>query len=180
MVNLTSIANVMTSWFSEFGSLPFHRTVDNSDDDVYDGYNDDGNQEDDCDFQNLALFLFTDLLVVAKRKSEERFVVLDYSPRNMIQVMLLRFSSRRRWCVVTSTLYHDHLQGVWARKQRRGSRLRWRGPGRVCSLAHIASGNFLSLFHYPCSLALHCCRPFSHCLISCVWWLCYVDGLSER
>ena len=36
--------------------------------------------------QNLALFLFTDLLVVAKRKSEERFVVLDYSPRNMIQV----------------------------------------------------------------------------------------------
>ena len=40
-------------------------------------------------FQNLALFLFTDLLVVAKRKSEERFVVLDYSPRNMIQVMLM-------------------------------------------------------------------------------------------
>ena len=90
MVNLTSIANVMTSWFSEFGSHPLHRTDDNSDDDVYDGYNDDGNQEDDCDFQNLALFLFTDLLVVAKRKSEERFVVLDYSPRNMIQVLMRR------------------------------------------------------------------------------------------
>ena len=37
----------------------------------------------------MALFLFTDLLVVAKRKSEERFVVLDYSPRNMIQVTLV-------------------------------------------------------------------------------------------
>ena len=73
--------------FSEPGSLPLHRTDDDSNNDVYDGYNDDGNQEDDCDFQNLALFLFTDLLVVAKRKSEERFVVLDYSPRNMIQVM---------------------------------------------------------------------------------------------
>ena len=64
--------------------------MDDGDDDVYDGYNDDGNQEDDCDFQNLALFLFTDLLVVAKRKSEERFVVLDYSPRNMIQVLMRR------------------------------------------------------------------------------------------
>jgi len=42
--------------------------------------------------QNLALFLFTDLLVVAKRKSEERFVVLDYSPRNMIQVSELESS----------------------------------------------------------------------------------------
>ena len=104
VVNLTSIATMMTSWFSEFGSLPLHRTDDNSDDDVYDGYNDDGNQEDDCDFQNLALFLFTDLLVVAKRKSEERFVVLDYSPRNMIQVM------RRKRCY--SAFQEDDEDGV--------------------------------------------------------------------
>ena len=95
----------MTSWFSEFGSLTLHRTGDNSDDDVYDGYNDDGNQEDDCDFQNLALFLFTDLLVVAKRKSEERFVVLDYSPRNMIQVM------RRKKCY--SAFQSDENDVLW-------------------------------------------------------------------
>lgn len=42
--------------------------------------------------QNLTLFLFTDLLVVTKRKSEERFIVLDYTPRNMIQVSELEDS----------------------------------------------------------------------------------------
>ena len=31
--------------------------------------------------QQLTLFLLTDLLLVAKRKGEERFVVLDYCPR---------------------------------------------------------------------------------------------------
>ena len=36
--------------------------------------------------QNLALFLFTDLLVVTKKKGEERYLVLDYSPRNMLQI----------------------------------------------------------------------------------------------
>jgi len=41
---------------------------------------------------NLALFLFTDLLVVTKRKSDEKFLVLDYSPRNMIQVTELESS----------------------------------------------------------------------------------------
>ena len=41
---------------------------------------------------NLALFLFTDLLVVTKRKNDEKFLVLDYSPRNMIQVTELESS----------------------------------------------------------------------------------------
>ena len=36
--------------------------------------------------QSLALFLFTDMLVVTKKKGEERFLVLDYSSRNMVQV----------------------------------------------------------------------------------------------
>ena len=36
--------------------------------------------------QNLALFLFTDMLVVTKKKGEERYLVLDYSPRNMLQI----------------------------------------------------------------------------------------------
>ena len=36
--------------------------------------------------QSLALFLLTDLLVVTKKKGEERFLVLDYTPRNMVQV----------------------------------------------------------------------------------------------
>ena len=36
--------------------------------------------------QNLALFLLTDMLVVTKKKGEERYLVLDYSPRNMLQI----------------------------------------------------------------------------------------------
>ena len=36
--------------------------------------------------QNLVLFLFTDMLVVTKKKGEERHLVLDYSPRNMLQM----------------------------------------------------------------------------------------------
>ena len=36
--------------------------------------------------QNLALFLFTDMLVVTKKKGEERYLVLDYSPRNLLQI----------------------------------------------------------------------------------------------
>ena len=36
--------------------------------------------------QNLALFLFTDVLVVTKKKGEERYLVLDYSSRNMLQI----------------------------------------------------------------------------------------------
>jgi hypothetical protein len=31
--------------------------------------------------QQLTLFLLTDLLLLAKRKGEERFVVFDYCPR---------------------------------------------------------------------------------------------------
>ena len=34
----------------------------------------------------LTLFLLTDLLLVTKKKGEERFLVLDYTPRNMVQV----------------------------------------------------------------------------------------------
>jgi hypothetical protein len=33
--------------------------------------------------QQLTLFLLTDLLLVAKRKGEERFVVLDHCPRSV-------------------------------------------------------------------------------------------------
>ena len=36
--------------------------------------------------QNLALFLLTDMLVVTKKKGEERYLVLDYCPRNMLQI----------------------------------------------------------------------------------------------
>ena len=36
--------------------------------------------------QNLVLFLFTDMLVVTKKKGEERYLVLDYSPRNLLQM----------------------------------------------------------------------------------------------
>ena len=39
--------------------------------------------------QSLALFLLTDLLVVTKKKGEERFLVLDYTPRNMVQVHVI-------------------------------------------------------------------------------------------
>ena len=34
----------------------------------------------------ITLFLLTDLLLVTKKKGEERFLVLDYTPRNMVQV----------------------------------------------------------------------------------------------
>ncbi|XP_023209637.1 uncharacterized protein LOC111612626 [Centruroides sculpturatus] len=37
----------------------------------------------------VYLFLFTDYLLITKKKSEENFVVLDYCPRNMLQVMSL-------------------------------------------------------------------------------------------
>ena len=39
--------------------------------------------------QSTALFLLTDLLVVTKKKGEERFMVVDYTPRNMVQVRSL-------------------------------------------------------------------------------------------
>ena len=42
--------------------------------------------------QSLALFLLTDMLVVTKKKGEERFLVLDYSSRNMVQVKKLFIS----------------------------------------------------------------------------------------
>ena len=35
---------------------------------------------------NVHLFLFTDILVVTKRKSEENFCVVDYCPRNLVQM----------------------------------------------------------------------------------------------
>ena len=42
----------------------------------------------------LTLFLLTDLLLVTKKKGEERFLVLDYTPRNMVQVGAANTSSR--------------------------------------------------------------------------------------
>ncbi|XP_071446078.1 uncharacterized protein Exn isoform X2 [Hetaerina americana] len=37
--------------------------------------------------QPLFLFLFTDLLVIAKRKSEENYLVLDFCPRNLVEIV---------------------------------------------------------------------------------------------
>lgn len=37
----------------------------------------------------VYLFLFTDYLLITKKKSEENFIVLDYCPRNMVQVLSL-------------------------------------------------------------------------------------------
>ncbi|XP_071514753.1 uncharacterized protein Exn isoform X2 [Panulirus ornatus] len=37
----------------------------------------------------LYFFLFTDLLVVTKKKSDDQYMVLDYCPRNMVQVLEL-------------------------------------------------------------------------------------------
>jgi len=42
--------------------------------------------------QNLVLFLFTDLLLICKKKSDERFAVVDYSHRNMVEVSELESS----------------------------------------------------------------------------------------
>merc|ERR1712117_794312 len=39
--------------------------------------------------QSLTLFLLTDMLVVAKKKGEEKYVVIDYSFRNLVQMTLL-------------------------------------------------------------------------------------------
>ncbi|XP_054720957.1 ephexin-1-like [Uloborus diversus] len=41
-----------------------------------------------CKIQ-LYLFLFTDLLVVTRKKSDDSYLVVDYCPRNMLQVKLL-------------------------------------------------------------------------------------------
>ena len=41
----------------------------------------------------LTLFLLTDLLLVTKKKGEERFLVLDYTPRNMVQVGAARHTA---------------------------------------------------------------------------------------
>ncbi|RXG71356.1 Rho guanine nucleotide exchange factor 26, partial [Armadillidium vulgare] len=38
---------------------------------------------------SLYFFLFTDLLVVTKKKSDDQYMVLDYCPRNMVQVLEL-------------------------------------------------------------------------------------------
>ncbi|KAA0202572.1 hypothetical protein HAZT_HAZT000590 [Hyalella azteca] len=47
----------------------------------------------------LYFFLFTDLLVVTKRKSEDSYTVLDHCPRNMVQVLELENSDKPpgRW-----------------------------------------------------------------------------------
>ncbi|XP_046391258.1 uncharacterized protein LOC124159476 isoform X2 [Ischnura elegans] len=37
--------------------------------------------------QPLFLFLFTDLLVIAKKKSEEHYLVLDFCPRNLVEIV---------------------------------------------------------------------------------------------
>lgn len=34
--------------------------------------------------QQLAMFLFTDMLVIAKKKSDENYVVVDHCPRNLV------------------------------------------------------------------------------------------------
>eukprot|EP00092_Neocalanus_flemingeri_P055084 GFUD01064994.1.p1 GENE.GFUD01064994.1~~GFUD01064994.1.p1 ORF type:complete len:502 (+),score=95.65 GFUD01064994.1:642-2147(+) len=36
--------------------------------------------------QSLVLFLFTDLLLICKKKSDDKFAVVDYSHRNMVEV----------------------------------------------------------------------------------------------
>ncbi|XP_076319000.1 uncharacterized protein LOC143229972 isoform X2 [Tachypleus tridentatus] len=38
---------------------------------------------------SVYLFLFTDLLIITKKKSEENYTVIDYCPRNMVQVASL-------------------------------------------------------------------------------------------
>ncbi|XP_076357268.1 uncharacterized protein LOC143250508 isoform X2 [Tachypleus tridentatus] len=45
-----------------------------------------------CTRTPIYLFLFLDLLIVTKKKSEENYTVLDYCPRNMVQVMFLEQS----------------------------------------------------------------------------------------
>ncbi|XP_022245411.1 ephexin-1-like isoform X1 [Limulus polyphemus] len=45
-----------------------------------------------CNRTPVYLFLFSDLLIVTKRRSEESYTVLDYCPRNMVQVMFLEQS----------------------------------------------------------------------------------------
>jgi len=42
--------------------------------------------------QNLVLFLFTDLLLICKKKSDDKFAVVDYSHRNMVEVSELESS----------------------------------------------------------------------------------------
>ncbi|XP_045117312.1 rho guanine nucleotide exchange factor 16-like isoform X2 [Portunus trituberculatus] len=42
----------------------------------------------------LHFFLFTDLLVVTKKKSEDQYMVLDYCSRNMVQVLELDTSDK--------------------------------------------------------------------------------------
>jgi len=42
--------------------------------------------------QSLTLFLFTDLLLVCKKKNDEKFAVVDYSHRNMVEVSELESS----------------------------------------------------------------------------------------
>jgi neuronal guanine nucleotide exchange factor len=42
--------------------------------------------------QNLVLFLFTDLLLICKKKSDDKFAVIDYSHRNMVEVSELESS----------------------------------------------------------------------------------------
>merc|ERR1719300_180481 len=36
--------------------------------------------------QNLVMFLFTDLLAITKRKSDKHYDVVDYCPRNLVQL----------------------------------------------------------------------------------------------
>ena len=63
----------------------------------------------------LTLFLLTDLLLVTKKKGEERFLVLDYTPRNMVQVGAAQHTGYgtvefNYWCVQMTAL--DSVEGV--------------------------------------------------------------------
>ena len=47
--------------------------------------------------QQLTLFLLTDLLLVAKRKGEERFVVLDYCPRfDILNILINTYNTHKQ------------------------------------------------------------------------------------
>ena len=59
--------------------------------------------------QSLALFLLTDMLVVTKKKSEEKFLVLDHCSRNMVQMSALESVDT----VPGLDTGHTPVTGVW-------------------------------------------------------------------
>ncbi|TRY79094.1 hypothetical protein TCAL_13563 [Tigriopus californicus] len=86
--------------------------------------------------QTLTLFLFTDLLVIAKKKGDEQFAVVDHCPRNLVTLAEVdsldgipgggKYLSESNMCWLTLLQNHDAKTVEWLISFNfESDRLRW-------------------------------------------------------